>query len=118
MNSLSWVLYFADIVTPISFTFTMVGCSIFVWVGVVAINNTMTVVKHKLSTKSVVIATLMTTTALLLPSKNAIYMIAASEVAGSVVSSEKGQEVLDKTLRVINKKLDGVIDEPNNKGEK
>lgn len=98
MNSLSWLIYLCSVLPSLSFLFVGVGfaglVAYFVGVG---IWSGETGTNHFKSTKLLgIIPAVLLLIATLIPSERALYMIAASEMGETVVTSEAGQEVFNE----------------------
>lgn len=120
MNSLSWLLYFADVGVSIA-AFTIFVGIISVTIGVVIsiisyipwtrysyhsdsywtqLENLQNNLK-KLGPKTVLISFVFIFIAILVPSRQTIYMIAASEMGEKAYNSPEGQEVINNLKQII-----------------
>lgn len=116
MNNLSWFIYFAEVIPSIG--------GLLIWVSIACIVGfilhavfikahdyplqgvTEGLVKPKYSLLALSFA--LATLASLIPSKETLYLIAGSETAEAVATSEVGQEVLNDIHEVIKAQLDNL----------
>ncbi|NKE77824.1 hypothetical protein [Ochrobactrum sp. MC-1LL] len=109
MNTLSWLLYLADVAEKASTAFTLasIGLIIFGTMGVVfcwllVSDRDMRKGAACFLTAVWLIASLFATTgAVLIPSKDTIYLIAASEAGEVVVKSDEAKEIMTGLRDII-----------------
>jgi len=106
MNSLSWILYFADVLSKLGDIFAGLG-AVLMFVSIVCIIPGFLVVWQysseqfaqskrtfgRISLIGIPIATFMIIVSIFIPSKETMYMIAASEVGETVMTSNDGKEI-------------------------
>ena len=104
MNSLSWFLYFADAIASFSVMLLFVSIVLLLFLSIYAISR---LVDHKDSSyfKWIALPVFMLFLFTLIPSKNTMYAIAASELGEEVVKSEIGK----KSLKAIEQWIDSQI---------
>ena len=124
MNALSWFIYFADVLPNVT---TAAGFVLFWMIFAIAGATVFRVIAQSLSDKDLgpskedaerirklsktlfawafVITAISTSLWVLLPSKEALYMIAASEAGETVVSSPEGKEILQDLREVLDAQL-------------
>lgn len=118
MNTLSWFLYVADVINDLSFTFGAIGGLMFIvgWIfiipGYMIIWTKMSHHKEEdidkskaafawLSPRMIVAGFLMIMASVLVPSKQTMYMIAASEMGEVVVKSEEAKEIFGELKTTV-----------------
>ncbi len=120
MNSLSWLLYFAEISTNISsFAFVMMILS-----AIVSVSLTLAIMtSNKNDMPDMFVENgprirniaswvfLISTLGLLFPSQNTVYLIIASESASTIVTSESGQKMINDIQNIVSLKLDNIADD-------
>jgi len=115
MNSLSWLMYTADVVAGIGGALALI---VILGIGAVALRVIWSMVTYSnyeddqslTAGKSTVVKALTVVLIALLidvlvPSKETVYLIAASEVGEQVVTSEEGKRVLGKIETWLDNKL-------------
>lgn len=119
MNSLSWLLYFAEVSSNISFTLgfiTIMGTIATLIVTLfVAIpdKRSMTdtwIVQGPKIQKVLFIATIVSLVGLLFPTQDTVYLIIASESAEMIVTSDSGQKMLGDIQSIVSLKLENIAD--------
>lgn len=118
MNSLSWVLYFADIVGGLAGTIGFFSFLAIVFIGFLALffgyQCDMGYREQGTWTKPLgylwipILAFILIS---FVPSKQTIYMIAASEVGETVVNNPQTQEMVENLSELIQKKLKEQLEE-------
>jgi hypothetical protein len=120
VNSLSWLLYFAEISTNISsFAFVMMILS-----AIVSVSLTLAIMtSNKNDMPDMFVENgprirniaswvfLISTLGLLFPSQNTVYLIIASESASTIVTSESGQKMINDIQNIVSLKLDNIADD-------
>jgi len=122
MNSLSWLLYFAEVLPNVSGAIGILSSLFMVfWMahGITAVSlsdwsfstKKEKEVKDKIrdsawNTKHIVAAVSILLVTLLIPSTQTIYMIAGSEAAETAVTSDYGQEIMDDLKAILEIQLD------------
>ena len=117
MNTLSWFLYVADVIGGIGLMFGTIGGLLFLGGWIFAIPGYMVIwtvfrdqeeaaKKSKeafawLSPRMVIAGFLMITASVLVPSKQTMYMIAASEMGEVVVKSEEAKEIFGELKTTV-----------------
>ncbi len=105
MNTLSWFLYFADVLANVQFTLVIIGSLLllaYVFLIFVAYVN-----EDKFPKFSIAIAAVCCMMAAsVLPSKNTMYAIAASELGEETAKSAIGQKSLKAIEQWIDKQLE------------
>lgn len=120
MNSLSWLLYFAEVSSSIGiFASIMMFLSAIVAVVmslIIMCNDTRdmpdafnTNAPRIRNTAVVIFAFSML--GLLFPSQNTVYLIIASETADTIVASESGQKMLGDIQNIVSLKLESIAGE-------
>jgi amino acid transporter len=116
MNDLSWFLYYADVVPRISKFFVFVGIILAIFYAARAafsgaeefpfqgVASGRVNPKHRLFAIALVLFFLTS----LVPSKQTIYLIAASEASEVVVTSEVGQQTLLDIQEILQHQLDSL----------
>lgn len=113
MNSLSWLLYLADIIGNfqnllIGFSFAFGVCTI-AWLFAKVIGETYDDDSARSFANTMkwspVSFFLVSVLATVLPSKEALYLIAGSEAGEAVVNSQEGKEILSNISEVIKHQL-------------
>lgn len=112
MNSLSWLLYFAEVAGKLGFA--MGFASIVMLVGLAFLGAIFmgTIFDADVKMPTMVIRPYLTLLAfvgsiyIITPSKQTLYLIAGSEAGEAVVTSEEGQEILDDIRQVIKHQLE------------
>lgn len=92
MNSLSWFIYFADVVGTLSVLFTLVG------IVSLAVSVVSLIIKEKINSFVAYFAissAFLFLVATLIPSKQTLYAIAASEIGEEILKSEEGKQVIN-----------------------
>lgn len=115
MNSLSWFLYFADVVGNLRPAFGV--CSVFTGLATVILSIILIATSDgyndaiNFTTKKVIkivapsfVAVLLVAT--LIPSRGTVYMIAGSEAGEFVVTSTEGKEIIGGIKEVIKHQLE------------
>ncbi len=105
MNSLSWFLYFAGMAASVSMFFTLFGFLTLTVLGFVSVyawleDNNPKYLKWNL------VPVLLIAVAVLIPSKDTMYAIAASELGEEVVKSAIGQ----KSIKAIEQWIDSQLE--------
>lgn len=116
MNSLSWVLYFADVLPNLAGL--LVGCSIvlgtttlFLWGAYVITSGVdggeadFNKSVKKPASVTTILFVISALTASVIPSKETFYLIAGSEVGETVVTSDEGKEIISDIHDVIKHQL-------------
>lgn len=114
MNSLSWFLYFADVVGNLRPAFGV--CSVFTGLATVILSVILIATSDgyneqvHLTTKKVIkivapFFVVILLVATLIPSRETVYMIAGSEAGEFVVTSPEGKEILGDIKEVIKHQL-------------
>ena len=116
MNNLSWFLYFAEMadrVGGMAFLVSLTAC--FVWFitppkGVKPFSNehTLPFMGWDRAKPLVILSCVLILAAFLIPSKETIYLIAGSEGAEAVVTSQEGKEIMSDIKDVIRHQLDSL----------
>jgi Na+/melibiose symporter-like transporter len=110
MNNLSWFLYFADVLPYLSRAIGIISL-LSIWViGMVIVY---VIVEDKypriFGQKVVIFITILVVffgiSSLFIPSKQTIYLIAASEIGETVVKTPEAQEMLDDVHKIIKLQL-------------
>lgn len=106
MNSLSWFLYLADVVSSMQMLFTLIG--LFGLVGG-TISSIAAYMESSIKWPAVIpiISLFMLFAAALLPSKSTMYAIAASELGEQAAKSELGQKGIKAIEAWIDEQLKG-----------
>lgn len=123
--SLMWVIYFAGVAESVSKLFGFIAVISFVVLVFILCAAYPAAEEFKLKMKSVVTVIMCWTvwtisiafTAVAIPDKTTIYLMAGTKVAEDIVKSPEVKEINGKILTIINQKLDSVI-EPTSKSEK
>lgn len=115
MNSLSWFLYFADVVGNVQGLLIVAAIfSVFVIVFAALTfgheqgkygDKDLAKLARRFAKVSVVVCTLSALTAALIPTTQTIYLIAGSEAGEAVVTSPEGEEILSNIKDVIKHQL-------------
>lgn len=106
MNNLSWFLYLAEVIPNIGVLLYMMAFSFMVIWGIWALVANDFCWANKPPSKVLVwIIPLMIVIAVLIPSKNTIYLIAGSEAGEHVVTSPEGQEIIDDIKTIIKSQI-------------
>lgn len=115
MNSLSWFLYFADVVGNVQgLLITAAVFAAFVTLFAIAAfsceqsyggDKDVAKLAGRFAKVSVVVCTLSALTAALIPTTQTIYLIAGSEAGEAVVTSPEGKEILSDIKDVIKHQL-------------
>lgn len=116
MNNLSWFIYLADVIPALGglavFLSFFLGVGIFFYLLLAGVEDYafQGVVEGSVKPKySLIILCLsLMLFSVFLPSREALYLIAGSETAEAVATSEVGQEVLDDIHEVIQAQLDNL----------
>ena len=120
MNTLSWLLYFAEVSSNIgAFASFMLGTS-----AIVAVVLTLIILcndshsmpdhfnKHGPRLRNIATAVFMfSTLGFLFPSQNTVYLIIASETADTIVTSESGQKMIGDIQNIVSLKLDRIAND-------
>lgn len=97
VNNLSWLIFAADIVGPLKIVLLIVGiATVFILLIIAAIEENSTYIKYLLAPFIVILI------GLLIPSKQAIYLIAASEFGEDVLETKTA----DKVFKIVDQYLD------------
>lgn len=96
MNSLSWLLYFADVLPNIGRMFALVGWTLFAVLAVISFvfilaAEPQTKKYYKKISCGVLISLFLLLITAIIPSKNTIYAIAVSETGEKILQSEWGK---------------------------
>jgi len=127
MNDLSWLLYLGDVSGSISHFFGFFGFVLFIVGGIATFGAFIALADDSLSDTSinsvksaknfgifaVIFGFFLMVAATLLPSKETVYLIAASEAGEEVVTSKTGQKAID----AVNRYLDSVTPDGEKKEE-
>jgi len=114
MNTLSWFLYLASISSGFSQFLLVIAIGLatilVIYNAVAALYNSVEEKPQKVyGVKFMYVAALAGFLSILVPNKDTLYMIAASEVGEMVITSPENQEVFGKVRTLINTKLDEAI---------
>jgi len=122
MNSLSWLIYAAELIPSLAALlswvgfFSIIGFALYVIVGCIinedCYNSDSEAVKERKrdwwseakylpSFKQVMFVSCVFLVSVLLPSKETIYLVAGSEAGEAVVASEEGREILSDIQEII-----------------
>jgi hypothetical protein len=119
MNSLSWLLYFAEVSSNISFTLAFITILGAIATLIVTLfvsipdKHSMTdtwIVQGPKIQKALLIATIVSLVGLLFPSQDTVYLIIASESAEMIVTSDSGQKMLGDIQSIVSLKLENIAD--------
>lgn len=116
MNNLSWLLLWADLAQNVSITITLIASLLFIGGGITAFIHFL--VDEDAERAMPLIKSILWITipifliASLIPSKQTIYMIAASETGETVVNSPETKKMFDLLKSKIEEQLQSV--KPNN----
>ena len=118
MNTLSWIIYLAEVVgglrEGVSYTFSMIsfffGAGITVWYIIFTIDSNCEFSGDvspppKGLLRFWFFCLFLSFVSLLIPSREVLYLIAASEIGETVIISDTGQEMLNKVKQIIDLKL-------------
>lgn len=103
MNSLSWMIYFADISSDIHFSILLI---LFIFAAIMIVGIVLRFEQNNsglfyYAVKKIPFISFLLAISIILPSKNTIYAIAASELGEKVVASQlstKAQKAIDAWL--------------------
>lgn len=117
MNSLSWLLYFAEVSENVSSTLGVLSIAsaivfvVFWFLHIIIPANEQSANFSDLAPKYAKAAAavfVLSLAGLLFPSQNTVYLIIASESAEMVVTSEGGQKMLGDIQEIVSLKLDTI----------
>lgn len=115
MNSLSWFLYFADVVTSVS---TFLGFIVIFWMMALAGHSLFTVINNDIHRDEknpyirkrwFAFVILLGVVVQLIPSKNTMYAIAASELGQSAMESKLGTKAMQAIEAWIDSQIPKVV---------
>lgn len=110
MNSLSWMIYAADVAQDLQTALVLLailGISAYGWVKVVSAIEDDIGVRAPVS--MLIASVLMLLLSVAIPSRNAIYMIAASELAARSETLAKAGGLVDPAIDLLRKKIDDAL---------
>lgn len=110
MNSLSWLIYLAQVLPAIKDVLVGLGVGLIIYLTIWIIVYAAGVAEgnskiSKPKIKWVFISVTLILVSVFIPSKETIYLIAGSEAGEAVVTSEGGKEVLNDVKEIINIQL-------------
>lgn len=112
MNSLSWIIYFADVVGRVAFlsgvTAVLLTIGFCVLLGCIMewkSNGEGTTGCGSLTGLLVFLIFLFTSIGIFTPSKQALYLIAGSQASEAVITSDAGQQMLSDIQSIIKQQL-------------
>lgn len=120
MNSLSWLLYFAEVSSNIgAFAIFMMVVSAIVSIIlslVIMCNDTRSMpdafnANGPRIRNGATYAFLFSILGFLFPSQNTVYLIIASESASTIVTSESGQKMIGDIQNIVSLKLESIADD-------
>ena len=105
MNDLSWLILLGEVVEKVSVALTLFPALVLMLMSIVQLYHYTEryTTYFRLRTFIAILCVFMVGVAI--PSKQTIYMIAASEVTGNVVSSPEGKEVLNLLKEELKKSI-------------
>lgn len=112
VNTLIWILYFADIVHMIKF----VGLAAPIcYIAIVSINALTGDTISKTMRKWIIISCAVLAIALLIPSENAIYKMAGLKYGSDLVKNVSDSDRYKKIMKIIDSKIDKMVEESERK---
>lgn len=114
MNNLSWFIYLAQIITNLQPIFGMGGVIVIIYYVVRALSVNHYNDYHRDQKKYPnfflygALATVLFIICALFPTKETVYMIAASEAGETVVNSQEGKEILKDLREVLDAQLENL----------
>lgn len=112
VNTLIWILYFADIVRMIK----LVGLAVPACYIVIITINVLTGDKVGKTSKNLIIAScVVMVVALLIPSENAIYKMAGLKYGSDLVKNVSDSDRYKKIMKIIDSKIDKMVEESERK---
>lgn len=112
MNSLSWLLYFSDVVSTLKSTVAIAGVMTILIMGFVTIVSFIEELQklQKWSIRSVIVGVVLVFSAPFIPSQRTIMMIAASEFGEEIATSAEAKNLGGKAYQSLDKFLSDYLE--------